>query len=225
MVVRIPLEVEEVTPQEIMAALREPFAPEKIGWKPGAITKDGTRALALGYIDARDVMDRLDDVVGCENWYDVCEPQGTSVVCRLSVRLSGEWITKADVGSLSGQEDAGDQLKAGYSDAIKRAAIKWGIGRYLYSLPQVWVEYDPQKKRIVKLPDLPPWARPQPKPKVNENLREKALVVLRPAAAKGIGTLETVWYLLSKEMQIAVQLDMPGLKEMASAITDPKTAN
>jgi hypothetical protein len=110
----------------------------------------------LPYIDARCVQDRLDAVVGAANWQDDYEflPDG-SVLCRLSLRLGGEWIVKADVGGPSEQPDEGDRHKAAVSDALKRAAVKWGIGRYLYRLPQQWCDFDLAKKRFVQQPALP----------------------------------------------------------------------
>jgi hypothetical protein len=48
------------------------------------------------------------------------------------------------------------------SDALKRAAVKWGIGRYLYSLPKQWVDYDPQEQRLASTTTLPSWALPKP---------------------------------------------------------------
>ena len=65
------------------------------------------------------------------------------------------WITKTDVGGQSEQPDEGDRRKAAFSDALKRAAVKFGIGRYLYRLKPQWVDYDPQKKRFVQSPILP----------------------------------------------------------------------
>jgi hypothetical protein len=41
--------------------------------------------------------------------------------------------------------------------------VKFGIGRYLYRLPAQWVEYDPVKKQITQLPQLPAFALPKPK--------------------------------------------------------------
>src|SRR5262249_44867130 len=52
---------------------------------------------------------------------------------------------------------------AAFSDALKRAAVKFGVGRYLYRLPQQWCDYDPQKRRFVKEPALPESALPKPK--------------------------------------------------------------
>jgi hypothetical protein len=54
-------------------------------------------------------------------------------------------------------------LKAAFSDALKRAAIKLGVGRYLYRLPSQWVDYDPTAGRFVKTPQLPAWALPAAK--------------------------------------------------------------
>jgi hypothetical protein len=84
-----------------------------------------------------------------------------SVVCRLRLRFGEEWIVKVDVGSPSEQPDGGDRLKAAFSDALKRVAVKFGIGRYLYRLPSVWCDWDAKAKRFTKQPQLPPWAVPQ----------------------------------------------------------------
>jgi hypothetical protein len=116
-------------------------------------------------IDARCVQDRLDDVLGVEGWTEEYrELADGSVTCRLSCKLGGEWITKQDVGSPSEQPDGGDRLKAAYSDALKRAAVKFGVGRYLYRLPAQWADYDPQKRQFARPPQLPVVARPAPRP-------------------------------------------------------------
>lgn len=140
--------------------LAEPFPAAEVRWKPQAIK--GNRASAIAYLDARHVMDRLDHVVGGGNWQDEYKVlDDGSVVCTLAVRVDGEWISKTDVGSLSAQPDAGDRLKAAFSDALKRAAVKWGIGRYLYRLQAQWVDYDPVKKQFTQKPSLPFWAVPE----------------------------------------------------------------
>lgn len=143
--------------------LAAPFEADEVKWKPQAIS--GNRAMAVAYVSARAVMDRLDEVVGPDCWRDDYEPLASgSVVCRLSVKLGDEWITKADVGSESEQPDGGDRVKAAFSDALKRAAVKFGIGRYLYRLPLSWVDYDAQKRKFVRLPSLPTWALPKQEP-------------------------------------------------------------
>ncbi len=145
--------------RKIAHELAEPFALDEIKFKPQAVS--GSRALAIGYINARCVMDRLDAVVGVENWKDAYTvlPDG-NVICRLFLRINGEWVEKTDVGGESEQPDGGDRMKAAFSDALKRAAIKFGVARYLYRLPHLWVDYDAQKKQFVKTPTLPAWALP-----------------------------------------------------------------
>lgn len=85
------------------------------------------------YVTARTVMNRLDSVVGPENWEDAYTPGDTSVECRLTITLpDGTKVTKADAGAYAGMADQGDDDKSGYSDAFKRAAVKFGIARELY---------------------------------------------------------------------------------------------
>src|SRR5262245_17027892 len=143
----------------LMEALAAPFELSEVKFKPQVVK--GNRAMVLTYVDARVIQDRLDEVLGTRNWQDdyECLPDG-SVLCRLKIRVGGEWLTKVDVGGPSEQPDTGDRVKAAFSDALKRAAVKFGIGRYLYRLPQVWCDYDPVAKKIVKLPQLPAWALP-----------------------------------------------------------------
>ena len=148
--------------QALTEALAAPFDPKDVKFKPQTVKNN--RCLAMAYIDARLIQDRLDTVLGVENWqdrYDILTDG--SVMCRLRIRLGGRWITKSDVGSPSEQPDSGDRLKAAFSDALKRAAVKFGIGRYLYRLPAQWVDYDPVKKQIVQPPQLPAFALPRTK--------------------------------------------------------------
>lgn len=103
---------------------------------------DGTKADFLAYHDARHVMDRLDEVVGPERWRDEYTEVVGAVACRLSVLVEMpeghfEWVHKEDVGYPNNpSKPEPEALKSAYSDALKRAGVKWGIGRYLYSLPQ-----------------------------------------------------------------------------------------
>jgi hypothetical protein len=107
-------------------ALAAPFAAGEVKARP-----HGNRQLS--YVTARTVMNRLDSVLGPENWWDDYQPLEKSVICRLSIRLpDGQVLTKADAGGYAGMADAGDDDKSGYSDAFKRAAVKFGVGRYLY---------------------------------------------------------------------------------------------
>src|SRR5258708_27450649 len=143
----------EVDVNAIAQALAAPFEATEVKFKPQTVS--GNRALAVPFGDARVIQDRLDDVLGVMGWQDSyeCLPDG-SVVCRLKIRLGDEWITKEDVGGPSEQPDEGDRRKAAFSDALKRAAVKFGIGRYLYRLPNQWVDYDPHKRQFLQTPVL-----------------------------------------------------------------------
>ncbi len=145
--------------------LHRPFPVNKISWRVGAMTKDKSKGIALAYVDARDVMKRLDDVCGIEGWqnrYSHVTAQG--VVCEIGIRSSlanleklySEWLWKSNGAG----ETTVEGEKGALSDAFKRAAVLWGVGRYLYSLPNVWVELD-QYKKIRTVPTLPVWATPE----------------------------------------------------------------
>ena len=111
---------------DLFAALAAPFEPQEVRVRSQA-------GRQLHYITARTAMNRLDNVLGPENWWDEYVPGENSVLCRLTVRLpDGSTLTKADAGGYAGMADSGDDDKSGYSDAFKRAAVKFGVGRYLY---------------------------------------------------------------------------------------------
>jgi hypothetical protein len=128
---------------EIYRQLSEPFPPEAIHWRIGSKSKDGSKARLLAYLNARDVMDRLDEVVGPENWEDSYNETAKRLLCTISIKVGREgefnaWVQKTDGAGDTNMEGE----KGGISDAFKRAAVKWGIGRYLYSLDSPWVALD-----------------------------------------------------------------------------------
>jgi len=82
------------------------------------------------YLDARVIEDRLDEVAGAGAWatsYRVIDAARCVVECTLTVHGVG----RSDVGYPNGPKDV-EPWKCAYTDAIKRAAVQWGIGRYLY---------------------------------------------------------------------------------------------
>jgi hypothetical protein len=127
---------------EIYRQLSEPFPPEAIHWRIGSKSKDGTKARLLAYLNARDVMDRLDEVVGPENWEDSYDETAKRLLCTIRIAVHDgdfvSWVAKTDGAGDTNMEGE----KGGISDAFKRAAVKWGIGRYLYSLDSPWVALD-----------------------------------------------------------------------------------
>jgi hypothetical protein len=126
--------------QGIGAALAAPFPAESVEWRPQGKTGPGKRVQLLPYIDARDVQDRLDTVVGVGGWSFALTPlsvdAGELRVALGTLTLHG--VSKSDVGTASQWEAS----KGCASDALKRAAVQWGVARYLYALPPVWVTLD-----------------------------------------------------------------------------------
>jgi len=136
--------------------LQHYFSNADIEWKPVMYTKDKRRAMAVPYISNRAIMDRLDLVCGPENWRNKFKegPDG-GVLCGLSIRVGEEWITKWDGASNTDIE----AVKGGLTSSMRRAAVQWGIGRYLYRLPAQWLSVD-EKGRFLQQPALPPSFHP-----------------------------------------------------------------
>lgn len=111
--------------EDAIDELKAPFAANQINWRKGGGN------IQLAYLNARNVMQRLDQVLGAENWQDRYEETAGRLMCYLSIRVGGEWIVKAD-----GSGDTKiESEKGGISSAFKRSAVKFGVGRYLYYLP------------------------------------------------------------------------------------------
>lgn len=140
--------------KKIMDRLKYPFKPEQVSWRVGATSKDKTKGIALAYIDARDVMKRLDLVMG-HKWQARYPFVGC---CEIGLHIDGEWLWRSN-GS---DETDVEGVKGQYSDAFKRAAVLWGIGRYLYYLPNIWIPLKPQGNSyaLAETPQLPSWAIP-----------------------------------------------------------------
>ena len=155
-----------------LSKLKEPFPAEDIEWRLQSCGSNsrGVYAICLAYVTNRAIMNRLDEVVGPENWKNEYTkgPDG-GVLCGLSIRINGEFITKWD-----GAENTNiEATKGGLSGSMKRAAVQWGIGRYLYYLDEGFATILNEKssegnygktKEGVKFkwlpPELPAWALP-----------------------------------------------------------------
>jgi hypothetical protein len=134
--------VNELT-RDILEQLRQPFPASRISFKVQTKPNEKGNSLVVAYIDARDVMERLDDVVG-PDWSDRYEKAGTAkgLVCYLTIC----GVTRADVGD---DDNENEPVKSAYSDAFKRAAVKFGVGRFLYDLPKMWAKARPMGKSFV----------------------------------------------------------------------------
>lgn len=150
--------------EEIMKQLQEPFPPEDIEWRPQRSIKKDSKAWAIvvPYITNRAIQNRLDKIFGVSGWKNEFREFAGGIICGISCRIEGEWITKWDGSELTAIEP----LKGGLSGAMKRVAVQFGIGRYLYNLGEIMVDvfnnrrdgsiYVNDKKQQVKGYFMPP---------------------------------------------------------------------
>lgn len=140
-------------PKSIHEELMKPFAAEDLGWRLQKTFENRGQmsGIAVPYVTNRAIMNRLDSVVGPENWYNDFKPwhavgKKESQLCGISIYFEGRgFITKWD-----GAEDSDiESVKGGLSDSMKRAAVQWGIGRTLYNMDTVFVEVEQRGKSWV----------------------------------------------------------------------------
>lgn len=148
-----PLVESSARPSEtrsLFALLASPFEADELEWRVGrAGIKDGKPwASVVLYIDARAARNRLNTVVGHENWrVAYSNGPGNGVLASLSIRVDGEWITKQDGADTTDIAPT----KGGISASFKRAAAVWGIGEYLYDVGAAWAEFHTRGSRSCKI--------------------------------------------------------------------------
>jgi len=124
--------------RELVSDLRRPFAASAIRFKIQSNPRQNAKgewgkALVVSYIDARTASERLNAVCGL-GWSEVFTPVDGGLECSIRVGAT----VHTDVG-WSRSRGSDIDLKALYSDAFKRCAVKYGVGVSLYALPQQWV--------------------------------------------------------------------------------------
>jgi hypothetical protein len=133
-----------LTLNAIHRKLCKPFAAALVELKPGATTQDKSRALCMPFVDSRAYQTRLDRVVGPEGWAVEYRPlSDRAVLCRLTIL----GVTREDVGECNAADE--NAATSAVAQSFKRACSAFGLGRYLYSLPQIWAAYDEKKRQIV----------------------------------------------------------------------------
>lgn len=153
-----------MTPQEMFDQLCAPFPTAYVKWRVGRTNErwrkegDQLKGEPFCYVDARTVMDRFDAVCGPSGWQNNYTPGvGTSIVCNIGIsfpimlndqQIGHQWIYKGDGAGPSDMEAD----KGTLSDAFKRAAVRWGVGRYLYDLKAPWIVLEQRGKTAV-IPD------------------------------------------------------------------------
>ena len=138
----------------VLADLAQPFDPEAVEFKAGATTQDKARALALAYVDSRVYQGRLDAVT--PDWRNeyTREYAGERVIVTCALTVAG--VTRQAIGEslqASARHDGSTVIEenaatSAEAQAFKRACSAFGLGRYLYSVPQVWAEYDSGKRQF-----------------------------------------------------------------------------
>jgi hypothetical protein len=116
----------------VLKALSARFAPNMVLLRGGfPIDRDGTPCMKpLFYLNRTLVIDRLDEVLTPLDWMDEYFQAGSATVCKLSIRIGDTWYSKSDCAGESEIEG----IKGAATDALKRAASKWGVGSYLYKV-------------------------------------------------------------------------------------------
>lgn len=138
------------TAAELREVLSAPFPSADIEWRVSATNHEKTSGLAVPYVTNRAIQTRLDDTVGIDGWHNDFVPwKGDKAqLCGISIFIPelNDWLTKWD-----GSDDTDiESVKGGLSDSMKRAAVEWGVGRYLYGMtPPIWVSIEQRGKGYV----------------------------------------------------------------------------
>jgi hypothetical protein len=135
--------------QEDLKTLTSPFPKDRLGIKVQSTSKDKTKAMLICYLSHTDVYARLEEVDpawSCEvrrEWNETMQGWGdkTEKVFFCDMQLTVKGVTRENVGE-------GGDPKSAYSDALKRASMLFGVGRYLYDSEQVWVPYNEQTDKF-----------------------------------------------------------------------------
>lgn len=112
--------------------------PRDIEVKCSEVKEEGF--VALLYKNARTDQKALDEKFGIAGWCDDYKEINGVLYCGVSIKFDNEWITKWDCGIESRADDKGNEKKGEASDAFKRACVKWGHGRELYTAPFIYIK-------------------------------------------------------------------------------------
>lgn len=128
-----------ITPAQ-SAILRKEFDPDTICVKVQALSKDRKRAMLVLYAQHTDIADRIEEVD--PNWsFDVLDDRTSGARVFVRARLTILGVSRGNYGE-------GDDYKGACSDALKRCAMLFGVGRYLYDSEGAWVPYNLEADRF-----------------------------------------------------------------------------
>jgi hypothetical protein len=123
--------------------LSKPITDEEVEWRTQTYgtTEKGNYMQIVPHITPRVVQNRFDEAVGPFNWNMRLREVDKGFICRISVwdYEKQQWIFKEDGASLKEDKNVwSDPIKTVVSEAIKRTAVQWGIGRELYGFNNIW---------------------------------------------------------------------------------------
>lgn len=222
---------------KIKDLLADPFEEHDIEWRvqqSGVSNKQKPWVMVIPYITNRAIQQRLDDVLGLDGWENVYQEasNGKGYLCGLKIRIGDKWVTKWDGAEYTNIEP----LKGALSGAMKRTAVQFGIGRYLYSLESEFATCSPvnnrfecdgeyiriplnkQQKNGPKMeaqwfpPQLPDWALPKAK-------FDKYLEAIESAEL-----MESMREAYNKAYKYAEAVNRIDIRDKAIAIKDRKKA-
>jgi len=155
--------------------LTAPVTIHEVEWRLQQQTKDGQKIIVVPYITNRCVMQRFDEQFGWAGWQNEIKEIEGGFLCTITAVLpGGEIVRKTDGASRTGIEP----VKGGISDAMKRAAVQFGLGRSLYDFPRVMIQTTDKY--------IPDWATPlldKLVEKINGGGTVRDVVVLKPEHA------------------------------------------
>ena len=208
---------------DVSYLLSNPFNPASVKWRLGSTNQKSvardtgnqyakpTKGQPLCYVDA---------VLGSHNWQDEYIETPKRIICKLGVRHGDEWIWKSDGAGDTNMEGE----KGGLSDAFKRAAVKFGIGRYLYSIHSNWIDLNEhgqipkgwkERDGIALLNQVQPsvWKSKQMKTKYYKGLKSFA-------ADNDAGGVRELWNELTAEQQKDIWHDLGPSSGVRSTIKE-----
>ena len=163
------------TLRDALPELRRPFAPPAVKFKVQSHLY-GDRGLMVTYVDARLVVERLDLVCG-GSWTSQLTEFAGGMKCSLTLFNR----TREDVGK-------GGFEKASASDALKRAAVLFGVGASLYATP-TWILKSTEKGEILEN-SVPTLRQVERKGKMN--------LWITPACESWLRDQYSIWLLTSE---------------------------
>ncbi|MDT3681207.1 MAG: hypothetical protein ROY82_01840 [Truepera sp.] len=211
----------------LLQRLAEPFDASEIKYRAGATNRDKTKAIALAYADPRAYEDRLNLLVPGE-WHVQFTPWGEHrLICHLTILD----VTRSSTGE-SGDSNPDIAGTSAEAQAFKRACTKFGLGRYLYSLPTQWVDYDANTKQLKGSPTLAaPQRAPQSRELVSDAIGPKRAALMQKELAKlGVARRDQLAYatsVLGREVPDLAALEEREARIVWSAareLQDPRAA-